>query len=59
MLSATVGLNAPILLVDYSSERAKTGVLRTGDAAQVFGKCVDLPDDVPFLIVAALSKHDT
>jgi hypothetical protein len=28
------------------------------DAAQVFGKCVDVADDVPFLIVAGISKHD-
>ena len=28
------------------------------DAAQVFGKCVDVGDEVPFLIVAGISKHD-
>ena len=28
------------------------------DAAQVFGKCVDVSDEVPFLIVAALSDHE-
>jgi dTDP-4-dehydrorhamnose reductase len=28
------------------------------DAAQVFGKCVDVADDTPFLIVAGISRHD-
>eukprot|EP01051_Picozoa_sp_SAG22_P007482 SAG22_NODE_528_length_9431_cov_7.192135_10_plen_102_part_00 len=28
------------------------------DAAQVFGKCVDVEDDVNFLIVAAISQHE-
>ena len=28
------------------------------DAAQVFGKCVDVADDVPFLVVAGISMHD-